>query len=126
MVQLGFYYHMKEAIGAAHPQMTPPLIFAISFMVLCSVVIALFKDVPDLQGDEQVRSRLLSWCSHQHKQSRMSVLSHASFACSLGVSSFGCLYLANQGVATALAAKLNGTCVSAALCYSQLACCVDY
>lgn len=60
MVQLGFYYHMKEAIGAAHPQMTPPLIFAISFMVLCSVVIALFKDVPDLAGDEQAGVRTLT------------------------------------------------------------------
>lgn len=55
MVQLGFFFHMKLAMGAPSLTLTRPLIFAISFMLLFSVVIALFKDIPDVKGDAQVR-----------------------------------------------------------------------
>eukprot|EP00891_Asterochloris_glomerata_P001458 jgi/Astpho2/1458/fgenesh1_pg.00025_%23_58_t len=51
MVQLGFFYHMKQAIGSTSPALTPPLLFGISFMLICSIVIALFKDIPDVRGD---------------------------------------------------------------------------
>lgn len=54
MVQLGFFFHMKLALGAPSLTLTRPLIFAISFMLLFSVVIALFKDIPDVKGDAQV------------------------------------------------------------------------
>ena len=54
MVQLGFFFHMKLATGASSLSLTRPLIFAISFMLLFSVVIALFKDIPDVKGDAQV------------------------------------------------------------------------
>lgn len=58
MVQLGFFFHMKLATGASSLSLTRPLIFAISFMLLFSVVIALFKDIPDVKGDAQVSD----WC----------------------------------------------------------------
>ncbi len=54
MVQLGFFSHMKLALGASSLMLTRPLIFAISFMLLFSIVIALFKDIPDVKGDAQV------------------------------------------------------------------------
>ena len=59
MVQLGFFTHMKLALGAPSLTLTRPLIFAISFMLLFSIVIALFKDIPDVKGDAQVRSASL-------------------------------------------------------------------
>jgi homogentisate phytyltransferase / homogentisate geranylgeranyltransferase len=54
MVQLGFYFHMKQALGAAQYTLTRPLAFAVGFMLFVSIVIALFKDIPDIQGDRQV------------------------------------------------------------------------
>lgn len=54
MVQLGFYFHMKMALGAKTVALTRPLIFAMSFMLFFSIVIALFKDIPDVKGDAQV------------------------------------------------------------------------
>ena len=54
MVQLGFFCHMKMALGAGTVALTQPLIFAISFMLFFSIVIALFKDIPDVKGDAQV------------------------------------------------------------------------
>lgn len=56
MVQLGFYYHMRQAVGAAQVAMTRPLAFALSFMLFVSIVIALFKDIPDIKGDRLVWS----------------------------------------------------------------------
>ena len=50
MVQLGFFFHMKLATGASSLRLTRPLIFAISFMLLFSVVIALFKDIQMSRG----------------------------------------------------------------------------
>lgn len=52
-VQFGFYYHMKLALGTAQFTLTRPLTFAITFMLFFSIVIALFKDLPDIKGDEQ-------------------------------------------------------------------------
>ncbi|CAL8468499.1 g8039 [Coccomyxa elongata] len=60
MVQLGFFFHMKMALGSQTVAVTRPLIFAISFMLLFSVVIALFKDIPDVKGDAQEGVRTLS------------------------------------------------------------------
>ena len=58
MVQLGFFFHMKLAMGAPSLMVTRPLIFAISFMLMFSVVIALFKDIPDVKGDAQVSNHI--------------------------------------------------------------------
>eukprot|EP00270_Netrium_digitus_P012974 TRINITY_DN4272_c0_g1_i1.p1 TRINITY_DN4272_c0_g1~~TRINITY_DN4272_c0_g1_i1.p1 ORF type:complete len:394 (-),score=0.35 TRINITY_DN4272_c0_g1_i1:399-1580(-) len=51
VVQLGFFSHMKEFVFGRAIRLSPPLIFATSFMCLFSVVIALFKDIPDVKGD---------------------------------------------------------------------------
>jgi homogentisate phytyltransferase/homogentisate geranylgeranyltransferase len=58
LVQLGFYFHMKGAMGAPGLTLTRPLLFAMSFMFAFSIVIALFKDIPDVKGDAQVGSKL--------------------------------------------------------------------
>lgn len=55
-MQLGFFFHMQLALGTAAPAVTRPIAFATSFMLLFSVVIALFKDVPDVKGDSHVRT----------------------------------------------------------------------
>ena len=61
MVQLGFYAHMKLAMGAPRAGLAPsgPLLFAVAFMLVFSAVIALFKDIPDVKGDRQVRPAVL-------------------------------------------------------------------
>ncbi|KAI3425958.1 hypothetical protein D9Q98_007928 [Chlorella vulgaris] len=53
LVQLGFFFHMQQALGLAAPLITRPIAFATGFMLLFSVVIALFKDIPDIAGDRQ-------------------------------------------------------------------------
>lgn len=55
MVQLGFYFHMQQALGSSRIALTWPLLFAVCFMLVFSIVIALFKDIPDVKGDSQVR-----------------------------------------------------------------------
>ncbi len=57
MVQLGFYAHMKLALGvpAGGLVLSQSLWFAVAFMLVFSAVIALFKDIPDVKGDRQVR-----------------------------------------------------------------------
>lgn len=52
VVQLGFFCHMKFALNQP-AVLSRPLIFATSFMCLFSIVIALFKDIPDLEGDRE-------------------------------------------------------------------------
>lgn len=54
MVQLGFYFHMQQALGGSRIALTWPLVFAVCFMLVFSIVIALFKDIPDVKGDSQV------------------------------------------------------------------------
>lgn len=57
-MQLGFFSHMQLAVsGAALGSMltlTRPIVFATAFMLLFSIVIALFKDIPDVAGDRKV------------------------------------------------------------------------
>lgn len=59
LVQLGFYAHMRVATGAS-AELSRPIVFATAFMLLFSVVIALFKDIPDIKGDQQAGLRTLS------------------------------------------------------------------
>lgn len=54
LVQLGFYFHMKQALGYSRLVVTRPLLFTMGFMLFFSIVIALFKDIPDVKGDKQV------------------------------------------------------------------------
>ncbi|KAL3150572.1 hypothetical protein ABBQ32_000382 [Trebouxia sp. C0010 RCD-2024] len=60
MVQLGFYFHMQQALGSSRIALTWPLLCAICFMLVFSVVIALFKDIPDVKGDSQANVKTLS------------------------------------------------------------------
>lgn len=60
IVQLGFYLHMRCAVLGLPLQWTQPLLFGTAFMSLCSVVIALFKDIPDVAGDRIANVRTLS------------------------------------------------------------------
>ncbi|KAH9314684.1 hypothetical protein KI387_023311, partial [Taxus chinensis] len=52
VVQLAFYLHMQSFVYRRPAILTKPLIFATTFMCFFSVVIALFKDIPDVDGDK--------------------------------------------------------------------------
>ncbi|XP_050219043.1 homogentisate phytyltransferase 1, chloroplastic isoform X2 [Mercurialis annua] len=52
IVQLAFYLHMQTHVFGRPVVFTTPLIFATAFMSFFSVVIALFKDIPDIEGDK--------------------------------------------------------------------------
>uniref|UniRef100_A0A1D1YFU5 Putative homogentisate phytyltransferase 1, chloroplastic n=1 Tax=Anthurium amnicola TaxID=1678845 RepID=A0A1D1YFU5_9ARAE len=51
IVQLAFFLHMQTFVFSRPVIVTRPLIFATAFMSFFSVVIALFKDIPDIDGD---------------------------------------------------------------------------
>ncbi|KAI3932613.1 hypothetical protein MKW98_012584 [Papaver atlanticum] len=52
IVQLAFFLHMQTFVYRRPVFFTRPLIFATAFMSFFSVVIALFKDIPDIVGDK--------------------------------------------------------------------------
>jgi len=57
LVQFGFFFHTREALVGrlGDSSMIPDnraLYFATAFMFVFSIVIALFKDIPDVRGDE--------------------------------------------------------------------------
>ncbi|XP_015583577.2 homogentisate phytyltransferase 1, chloroplastic [Ricinus communis] len=52
IVQLAFYLHMQIHVYRRPAVFSRPLIFATAFMSFFSVVIALFKDIPDIEGDK--------------------------------------------------------------------------
>lgn len=52
VVQLAFYMHMQSFVFERAAILTKPLAFATGFMCFFSIVIALFKDIPDLEGDK--------------------------------------------------------------------------
>ncbi|XP_010094206.2 homogentisate phytyltransferase 1, chloroplastic [Morus notabilis] len=51
IVQLAFFLHMQTHVYKRPAVFSRPLIFATAFMSFFSVVIALFKDIPDIDGD---------------------------------------------------------------------------
>nr|AHL26475.1 homogentisate phytyltransferase [Elaeis oleifera] len=51
IVQLAFFLHMQTFVFRRPANFSRPLIFATAFMTFFSVVIALFKDIPDIDGD---------------------------------------------------------------------------
>lgn len=59
-VQVGFFMHMAAAAGSPELALSRPLAFITGFMLLFSVVIALFKDIPDVRGDRQAGVQTLS------------------------------------------------------------------
>ncbi|KAF7838024.1 homogentisate phytyltransferase 1, chloroplastic-like [Senna tora] len=52
IVQLAFFLHMQTHVYKRPAVFSRPLIFATAFMSFFSVVIALFKDIPDIEGDK--------------------------------------------------------------------------
>ncbi|CAL0325562.1 unnamed protein product [Lupinus luteus] len=52
VVQLAFFLHMQTYVYKRPPVFSRPLIFATAFISILSVVIALFKDIPDIEGDK--------------------------------------------------------------------------
>ncbi|KAL5549235.1 hypothetical protein UlMin_004466 [Ulmus minor] len=51
IVQLAFFLHIQTHVYKRPAAFSRPLIFATAFMSFFSVVIALFKDIPDIDGD---------------------------------------------------------------------------
>ncbi|CAB4265841.1 unnamed protein product [Prunus armeniaca] len=51
VVQLAFYVHIQKFVLGRPVKMTRSLAFAVVFMCIFSSVIALFKDIPDVDGD---------------------------------------------------------------------------
>lgn len=52
IVQMAFYLHIQTHVYGRSAVFSKPLIFATAFMSFFSVVIALFKDIPDIVGDK--------------------------------------------------------------------------
>ncbi|XP_039030373.1 homogentisate phytyltransferase 1, chloroplastic-like [Hibiscus syriacus] len=52
IVQLAFYLHIQTHVLSRAAVFSKPLIFATAFMSFFSVVIALFKNIPDIEGDK--------------------------------------------------------------------------
>ncbi|XP_068333134.1 homogentisate phytyltransferase 1, chloroplastic-like [Pyrus communis] len=52
IVQVAFFLHMQVHVYKRPAAFSRPLIFATAFMSFFSVVIALFKDIPDIEGDK--------------------------------------------------------------------------
>lgn len=52
VVQLCFFLHMQASVLGRTAALTRPLYFAMGFMCFFSVVIALAKDIPDVEGDK--------------------------------------------------------------------------
>ncbi|GMY35353.1 homogentisate phytyltransferase 1, chloroplastic isoform X1 [Fagus crenata] len=52
IVQLAFFLHIQTHVYQRPAVFSRPLIFATAFMSFFSVVIALFKDIPDIDGDK--------------------------------------------------------------------------
>lgn len=52
IVQLAFYLHIQTSVYSRAAVFSKPVIFATAFMSFFSVVIALFKDIPDIVGDK--------------------------------------------------------------------------
>ncbi|KAL6189102.1 hypothetical protein ACLB2K_040492 [Fragaria x ananassa] len=52
IVQLAFFLHIQTHVYKRPAAFSRPLIFATAFMSFFSVVIALFKDIPDIDGDK--------------------------------------------------------------------------
>ncbi len=61
IVNLGFFNHFRYSFSGNSWQVIPLEVWALTtFVVLFSVAIALFKDIPDLEGDRQFQVRTLT------------------------------------------------------------------
>ncbi|XP_020536614.1 probable homogentisate phytyltransferase 1, chloroplastic [Jatropha curcas] len=60
VVQLAFFAHMQKFVLGKPIVITKSLVFAVAFMCFFSAVIALFKDIPDVDGDRDFGIRSFS------------------------------------------------------------------
>ncbi|XP_010467734.1 PREDICTED: homogentisate phytyltransferase 1, chloroplastic [Camelina sativa] len=67
IVQIAFFLHIQTHVFGRPILFTRPLIFATAFMSFFSVVIALFKDIPDIEGDKIFGIRSFSVTLGQEK-----------------------------------------------------------
>ena len=68
-------------------QLTRPVVFATGFMLMFSIVIALFKDIPDVSGDSGAGLRTLSVRLGQQRVFWVCIgLLEAAYAGAIGVS----------------------------------------
>ena len=60
IVQVGFFSHLQERLHSpVHWQDCDPITFSVAFIFAFSVVIAFFKDLPDVAGDEAAGVRTI-------------------------------------------------------------------
>ena len=59
-VQFGFFLHIRVAVLGREACLGAPVLVAAAFMSLFSLVIAFFKDIPDVRGDRASAIRTLS------------------------------------------------------------------
>eukprot|EP00210_Caulerpa_lentillifera_P007151 g6841.t1 len=57
-VQLGFYLHMKYSLGTEVFQLSKSVVYTLMLFCYYSIVIAMFKDIPDFKGDLKVNHKL--------------------------------------------------------------------
>ncbi|KAE8676620.1 putative homogentisate phytyltransferase 1 [Hibiscus syriacus] len=67
IVQLAFYLHIQTHVFSRPALFSKPLIFATAFMSFFSVVIALFKDIPDIEGDKIFGIKSYTVCLGQER-----------------------------------------------------------
>ena len=63
MVQIGFHEHLRAVVGAETVQPwheNPKVLFSVVFFLAMGVVIALFKDIPDIAGDKEANIKTLA------------------------------------------------------------------
>ena len=66
LLNFGVYYAVKDAVGAAF-SWSPKVSFVARFMTIFATVIAVTKDLPDIEGDKvRERSRNLFFVLHCH------------------------------------------------------------
>lgn len=53
VANVGFYWYFRQALGAAAGQFEPPLTWLTPFFFGFGLVIALYKDIPDREGDSR-------------------------------------------------------------------------
>ncbi|KAI3715266.1 hypothetical protein L6452_22240 [Arctium lappa] len=70
-VPFGYYVHVQNAIGGVVIVLTSRHLFSIVMLIVFSVVLILFKDIPDIKGDEmhgikslasQIGPESMFWC----------------------------------------------------------------
>lgn len=59
LLNFGVYYAVKDAVGATF-QWSPKVSFIARFMTIFATVIAVTKDLPDIEGDK-VNTRTSGW-----------------------------------------------------------------